>query len=274
MYVRKGEPLMDLIAPRILCVGTHHKTGTLWMRAVFRALAEALGVAHHTVFPASGDKHVPDANRVFLFQWNSAFPQAILDRPDARILHVIRDPRDVLLSGMRYHRTAPEGGEEFLHTPRSDLKGATYQQHLNALPDDAARLMFEMGEKHAQTLAAMRAWDYGVPNTIEARYEDLMADTQGTAFREHLRNLGLPEPEVALGGRLFWDNALFGGLADATARSDRVKAHVTGTATRDWRSSLPRDIARTYAERHGADLVALGYETHPTDWVEEVRDAA
>lgn len=265
---------MNLIAPRILCVGTHHKTGTLWMRAVFRALAETLGVAHHTVYRASGDKHVPEADRVFLFQWNSAFPQAILDRPDARILHVIRDPRDVLLSGMRYHCTAPEGGETFLHTPRADLKGATYQQHMNALPDDGARLMFEMGEKHAETLAAMREWEYTRQNSIEARYEDLMADTNGTGFREHLRNLGLPEREVALGVKLFWDNALFGGLADPAARSDRVKAHVTGTTMRTWRNSLPRDIAEIYAERHGADLVALGYETHPTDWVEEVRNAA
>ncbi|WP_179378249.1 sulfotransferase domain-containing protein [Jannaschia marina] len=262
---------MDLIAPRLLCVGTHHKTGTLWMRAVFRALAERLDVAHHTVFPVSGLKHVPAADRVFLFQWSSAFPQAILDRPDARILHVIRDPRDVLVSGMRYHRKAPEGGEAFLHEARADLDGQTYQQHLNALSDDTARLMFEMGEKHAETLAAMTDWA-PAPNTIEARYEDLMADTDGRAFREHLRNLGLPEPEVALGGQLFWENALFGGLAHASDRPERVKTHVTGT--RGWRSDLPRAVAEVYAERHGPALVALGYETHPTDWLEDLRDAA
>lgn len=264
---------MDLIAPRVLCVGTHHKTGTLWMRAVFRALADALGVAQHTVFRASGDKHVPQADRVFLFQWASAFPQAILERPDARILHVIRDPRDVLLSGMRYHRTAPVGGEEFLHEPRVDLGGATYQQHLNALSDDTARLMFEMGEKHARTLAQMTAWQAG-PNTIEVRYEDLMADTDGRAFRDHLRNLGLPEREVAIGGQLFWDNALFGGLARPEARSDRIKTHVTGTGAHGWRSSLPRDVAEVYAERHGDALVQLGYENHPNAWLNEVRDAA
>ncbi|CTQ48994.1 sulfotransferase [Jannaschia donghaensis] len=264
---------MDLIAPRVLCIGTHHKTGTLWMRAVFRALADRLGVAHRTVFPASGTRHVPDADRVFLFQWSSAFPQDILDRPDARILHMIRDPRDVLVSGMRYHLTAPADGEDFLHSARADLDGLTYQQHLNALPDDTTRLMFEMEEKHAETLKAMTAWTPRA-NTIEVRYEDLMADVEGRAFRDHLRNLGLPEPEVALGGQIFWDNALFGGLADAGARSDRVKAHITGTATRDWRSSLPHDVASTYAVRHGDALVQLGYESHPTDWTQEIRDAA
>lgn len=265
---------MDLIAPRIFCVGTHHKTGTLWMRAVFRALAERLGVAHHTVFRATGEGKIPDADRVFLFQWASAFAPKILDRPDARILHVIRDPRDVLLSGMRYHLTAPEGGEAFLHTPRVDLGGATYQQHLTSLDGERPRLMFEMSEKHAETLQGMVEWDYDRPNTIEVRYEDLMVDAEGHAFRDHLRNLGLPETEVAIGRQLFWDHALFGGLADATKRSTRVKAHVTGTASRNWRSSLPRDVARAYAGRHGEDLVKLGYETHPTAWVEEISNAA
>ncbi|SDZ42651.1 Sulfotransferase domain-containing protein [Jannaschia faecimaris] len=266
--------MMDLIAPRILCVGTHHKTGTLWMRAVFRALADRLGVGLHVVFPASGEKLIPAADRVFLVQWSSAFPQAVLDRPDARILHIVRDPRNVLLSGMRYHLSASEGGEEFLHSARADLDGTTYQQHLNALPDETARLIFEMDEKHAETLEAMLTWDYERPNTIEVRYEDLMTDTEGRAFREHLRNLGLPEPEVDLGVQLFWENALFGGLSDPVARPGRIKAHVTGTATRDWRSSLPREVARIYADRYGAALVRLGYESHPTRWVEEIRHAA
>ena len=127
---------MDLIAPRVLCIGTHHKTGTLWMRTVFRKLAQALGIESHQVFAGSGDGMVPAADRVFLFQWSSAFPPVILDRPDARILHVIRDPRDVLLSGMRYHRTAPAGGEEFLHTPRADLDAASERTAPRQRPPD------------------------------------------------------------------------------------------------------------------------------------------
>ena len=154
------------------------------------------------------------------------------------------------------------------------MNGRTYQEHLNALPDDTARLLFEMEEKHADTLARMVAWPYGNANTLEARYEDLMADTTCAVFRSHLRNLGLPEPEVNIGVQLFWDNALFGGLAQDRDRSDRVRAHVTGTTDDGWRTALPRPVAEIYANRHGADLVALGYETHPTNWVEEIRHAA
>lgn len=265
---------MDLIAPRIFCVGTHHKTGTLWMRAVFRRLAEALGLEFRNTFPTSTSDEIPDRVRVVLTSWSSSFSAELLARADVRVLHLIRDPRDVLLSGMRYHlRAAPEG-ERFLHTPRSRLGGATYQQHLNALDGVEAKLLFEMRGKHAETVSEMVAWDYGRANTIECRYEDLMADTEGRAFARHLRDLGLPEPEVSLGARVFWEQSLFGGLAPEEQRSDRVRTHVEDGRVAQWRQALPASVARTYAEEFGEALVHLGYEDHPTRWLNEVRHAA
>ena len=44
--------------------------------------------------------------------------------------------------------------------------------------------------------------------------------------------------------------------------------HKTGTLWMRW---VFRVIAQDYAETLGADLVALGYETHPNDWVQETR---
>ncbi|WP_371156352.1 sulfotransferase domain-containing protein [Jannaschia sp. 2305UL9-9] len=266
--------MTSLVAPRVFCIGTHHKTGTLWMRAVFRKLAAWMQVPERVVYPSVTGKVIPDDDRIFLFSWSSTFRPAILDLPEVRILHVIRDPRDVLLSGYRYHQHAPRKGEDFLHEPREDLDGLTYQQHLNALPTEAEKMLFEMREKHAQTLGEMLGWNYDRPNGIEVRYEDLIADTSCVAFREHLRNLGLTEAEVGKGVEIFWGNALFGGLARPEDRVERVARHVASGAARQWRDRMPRAIAEAYAEAHGADLVRLGYETHPTNWVEEVRHAA
>ena len=266
---------MILTAPRLYAVGTHHKTGTLWMRAVFRRLARLIGVPGHVVYPRTPEAKVaPPRERAILMSWSSRFPAWLLDRQDVRVLHLIRDPRDVLLSGMRYHRHAGEKGEAFLHAPREELDGLTYQQHLNALPDDAARLTYEMGAKHAETLAEMTAWDYARPNTVEARYEDLIDDPTMATFREHLRDLGLPEPEVETGLKVYWSQSLFGGLAQEAARADRIRAHVASGRVAQWRTRLPRNVAELYAERHGAALVQLGYEEHPTRWVDEVAHAA
>lgn len=266
---------MILTAPRLYCVGTHHKTGTLWMRAVFRRLAAVLQIPEIVVYPGTRPrKAAPDGQRMVLMSWSSKFPDWLLDRPDARILHLIRDPRDVLLSGYRYHQHAGEKGEEFLHTPRDDLGGKTYQEHLNALPTEEDKLLFEMGEKHAQTLQEMLGWTYTAPNRIEVRYEDLMQDETGTGFREHLRNLGLPEAEVEKGLEIFWAKSLFGGLKDPAARAERIASHVASGKVAQWRTKLPRPVAERYAEQYGDALVTLGYEPHPTRWLSELRDAA
>ncbi len=214
-------------------------------------------------------KLVEENPRIFLTQWSSRFPEAILERPDARILHVIRDPRDVLLSGARYHCIAPEAGEEFLHEPRSDLGGKTYQEHLKTLPFHD-QLRFEMHEKHATTLRQMLGWDYSAKNRIELRYEDLMRDRHGWRFFSALRTLGLSRIEAMRGRRIFLRRSLFGGLSEEDKRPDRIKLHIADGSVAQWRSKMPRAIAEEYAKAFGAALVVLGYEKHPTAWLDQI----
>ena len=102
------------VAPRILCVGTHHKTGTIWMQQVFKALSAALDVPKLSMWKRAV-KRLPAEGRVLGTNWDSAFPTELMAREDVLFLHIIRDPRDVLLSGARYHETAPASKEDWLH---------------------------------------------------------------------------------------------------------------------------------------------------------------
>lgn len=252
---------------RLMCIATHHKGGTVWIKTVFRALSDVIKVPWVGVWSDKRMDRVPETGRAFLCNWAGYFPKPIWDSSETAFLHVVRDPRDVLLSGCRYHQIAKPAGEKFLHTSRADLGGLTYQEHLNGLQTPYAKLLFEMDNKHSETLTEMRNWPWGDSRSFELRYEDLMADTESSLFSKALMHLGLLPPEVQAGARAFWDNSLFGGLKKARA------GHVASGAARRWEREMPRAIGEIYAERFGEDLIALGYEKD-TAWVGRLPESA
>ncbi|MGR3485974.1 MAG: sulfotransferase domain-containing protein [Paracoccaceae bacterium] len=255
-------------APRILCIGTHHKTGTVWMRKTWRAVSADQGIPFMQLYRAAAmERLAPDGPQIVV-NWSSSFPEALLARDDVRVLHVIRDPRDVLVSGMRYHRTAPLGNEKHLRKRRPDWDGMTYQDWLNALPDDHARLRFEMENIHATTLRGMLAFPYDDLKTVTLRYEDLIADHDCAAMRAALDGFGIAGLDVDRAVARYWDNSVFGGLADPANRSERLEGHMRAVRPAQWRTRLPRAVAATYAERHQSALERLGYATDAA-WVED-----
>lgn len=267
---RSPAPSGPVQPRRLMCVATHHKAGTIWIKRVIKALSQAIDVPWIGIWSDRRLDRVPQAGRAFLCNWSGTFPGALWESGETAFLHLIRDPRDVLLSGCAYHQTAAPKGEQFLHVARPDLNGRSYQAHLNSLPTRAEKLLFEMHNKHAETLAEMRAWPYGDPRCSELRYEDLMADTDCIAIRRAFGALGLRGSEIDTGVRAFWDNSLFGGLSGDKARKGRLKHHVRSAGRlQRWESELPRSIGRAYADRFGDDLIALGYE-QDNAWVDRL----
>ncbi|MCV2881531.1 sulfotransferase [Actibacterium sp. XHP0104] len=258
---------------RFICIGTHHKTGTVWMRKVWRQIANEQGIHAMQVYRPKRLADLPETGPAILFNWSSTFPRQLIDNPAARFIHIIRDPRDVLLSGMRYHRVAGLGNEKFLRETRDEWNGLNYQDHLNALPDDHARLLFEMAHKHDTTVQEMLRWTYGQPNTAEIRYEDLINDTDCALFRGVLERFAIEGLDIDGAVSAYWQNSLFGGLADQGNRSDRVALHVNSGKAAQWMRKLPREIAQIYAPRYGAALKTLGYAEND-DWVDQCPTAA
>lgn len=262
-------------AARYLCIGTHHKTGTVWMRRVLHAIMEDQGIPISQCNTAKGFTKLREDGPQFLVNWGSTFPFLLYELESARFFHVIRDPRDVLVSGMRYHRVAPLGNEKFLREPRADLGGKTYQDHLNALPDDRARLIFEMENKHHETVQEMLAWPYGHSRAVDVKYEDLIRDTDCAIFRGMLEAFAIRGLDIDRAVKSYWDQSLFGGRSRDKMDS-RQKGHISSGSGGQWRSALPRDVAEIYARRYGDALRRLGYARDDSwlDELEEVRTSA
>lgn len=230
---------------RFLCIGTHHKTGTVWMRRVVHKIREDQGVPLMPCYRAKAIDKAAETGPQMIVNWSSNFPHRLMKMDHARFIHIIRDPRDVLLSGMRYHRVAPLKVEKFLTETRDEWGGLSYQDHLNALPDDVARLMFEMENKHDHTLQEMLDWPYGHPHAVEVKYEDLIEDTDCALFRKTLTGFNIEGLDIDRAVQSYWDLSLFGGLAKKDDREDRVALHVNSGAKAQWVTKTATRDCRT-----------------------------
>jgi hypothetical protein len=237
-----------------IVVATHHKTGTVWMDGVFKALAGDLGAQYINFRDDKVRLKERLRRRFILFCYDSEFGEHthILDHEDVRIVHLIRDPRDVVISAMHYHKASREG---WLHEPLLGYDNLTYQRALQQLPTRLAQYVFEMDNSSSSTLRDMAAWRYGRANCFEARYETLRQDSGLVYWRKITDFLGLEAEEQAASCRRFWQNSLFGGLPRLGNR------HVRSGAVEQWRREFTPELASAFLKRFPGLLQGLGYET-------------
>lgn len=233
------------VTDRVL-IGTHHKCGTLWLKKIFSAVCTHLSlVMHH------GERGFLSRGFDVLFDDHSTFKfPAFLGR--YRGLHLIRDPRDVIISGAFYHERCTS--EPWLLERTTRLRGRSYQQALTDLPSLEEKLRFEMRHCSGQTIRDMLAWNYANQRFYEAKYEDLIEDVELRRFREIFAFLRFPESEMEELLRIAYDNSLFSGKLSASTE------HIRSGRPRQWHSYFTKSLHHEFLDLFGDALVRLGYE--------------
>jgi hypothetical protein len=242
----------------------HHKCGTRWILGILDEAAVTAGLRTHEVFrstlgpgdlAAAAREHRPD-----IIQVTNARARWLAELGELRGFHVVRDPRDVLVSAYFSHRNSHPTGDFWTNLDR-------IRDRLDAASKSEG-LLHELDLRRGQ-FSAMLGWRPR-PDVLEIRMEDLTVASEA-GFEEIFRFLDLlgdrPGQVTAstlrdiVAANSF--EALSGGRA--AGESDETSHYRKGVAG-DWVEHFEPVHLAVFGAQWTDLLLALGYETDPDWW--------
>jgi hypothetical protein len=244
------RPFRPGVGRPLLVHCSHHKAGTEWFRRVLRALAKSCALPFER---CRGGPVGPDTGIAF-FRAAQLYHREALSNRVFRGSHMIRDPRDVVVSGYHYHLWTEE---KWAHIPGEPAWGGmSYQEFLNSV-DRHQGLLAEIERSSGKALADMAAWDYGQPEFLELRYEDVIAD-EVTWFTRLFEFYGLDEEAVDAGLVAVEKFSIHARPVPVGTAGE--KRHVRSGKPGQWREQFGPDHVERFKALTGDLLVRLGYE--------------
>jgi hypothetical protein len=243
---RQGGGDVAQARPRMV-VGTFHKTGTVLMLTILREISRQLGYK----LALSSRKDPPDDWQIY-FHPHSAFPDAVRAVPHRGVV-VIRDPRDVIISGAHYHCRTDARRDPWLYEPDKRFEGRSYHEAIAAEPTEEAKLVFEMRHHGNQTLLNMKRIVTPPPGFILTRLEDLSTDHELTEFRRIFTWLGIPQEQMPTALGIAEAQSLFSGSKKLEAK------HIRSGRPAQWREHFTPLAHEVFLRRFGDLPERLGY---------------
>lgn len=227
-------------------VATHHKGMTTYFKAVLRLLAFGLNVRFEDV-----SKKTPDGDtRIFLSihsrtGWKDVIPY--------RGVHIMRDPRDMIVSSYHYHLWT---NELWAHVP--DEGGMSYQEKLRAA-DKTEGLFMTIRHFIFFSREILENWDLDDPDILEVSYDALMGPDREKYYNEIFSFMGLTGDAHRLAVRLM---RLFeaGKRSRVSDNKPNKRAHIRSGKSQQWRQELEPEHIAFIEQELGHVLDKFGYE--------------
>lgn len=241
------------IAPVKILIATHHKVGTALLYNIFIELDRSIGLRFHNCSTDGLPSNLEEVD--VLYDWHSKFRGIELNSiSDLRGVHLIRDPRMIVVSAAYYHQRSSEA---WLHRPLERLGGLTYQQRILSLAGDKERFEFEMSESKftesaGKTIRDRHNWckkSYSWCKDI--RLEDLMTDEELSHYRALFWHLHLKNSKLANALSVAYNNSVF---------NPRYRnPHVRSRKVEDWRMYYDADLSEKFRNLFERVVEDLGY---------------
>ena len=190
------------------------------------------------------------------FENHSNFDLDHFDYP-YRGIHMIRDPRDIIVSGCFYHQHA---NESWLQVTSEKFGGLSYQQKICSYETLSEKLSFEMNNSARSGLTKIQQWNYSNMNFMEIKYEDLIADKNLELFSSMFKFLGFPDKNMSTLLDIAWTRSRFSGKV-------KNSNHIRDGSACQWPKYFNRRLAKCFVRDYGDLLIKLGYEKN-NDWVQ------
>ncbi len=226
-------------------VATHHKVMTTYFSAVLRLFATATS----TPFAKQGFRG-DDPEGGLVLSMHGTIDLDALDR--YRGVHLMRDPRDVVISSYHYHKWTQE---PWAHLP--DETGQSYQQRLNSMTMEEG-IHMEIDHFTSSYGELLRNWDVDDPDILEIKFADLMGSERNELYEQIFTHLGYTGREHRLGCdlmRAFEASARTGG----SLGKPRERNHVRSAGTGQWADVLSPSHIDHMEDQLGVVLDKFGF---------------
>lgn len=224
----------------------YHRCGTVWFSNILRQLAVKTGLKFCDGEEA---KQASDSDIIL-------YPHSRVDVNQLghyRGSHMVRDPRDMMISGYFYHLWTKE---KWCHKSKERFGGKSYQQVLNALsPEEGLALTIRESSDFVED---MMKWDYQNPLIMEIRYEDLI-EREAELFPKIFSHYGFKPAAIEIGCEAA-EKYTLRNVAIWEIGNPKGKSHFRSGEVAQWREIFQPSHKALFKQLYPDILVKLGYE--------------
>ena len=238
-----------------IIIAAHHKAGSTYAKKCFCEISKRL----HSQLVIYGHDELPNnellSNRQcrFLLFTHARLRDLIectriLGSGNCRILHIIRDPRTLILSACLYHLRS---SEPWLAVPRDRFGGLSYQSVLKSFSTLEEKLIFEMKNGAKNAILDMHAIHSSGLSTVAVRIEELSWDYTRKTHEKLAKYLFLEQKNVDICTSILSSHSL--------CSMDVLPLHCTTQLCLEADLALPATARNVYREMFGCLHTTLGY---------------